>query len=114
MKTKIDKALILREAWHIVCIVFAGAIYGFSINNFLHGSGLLSGGFTGISLLGHRRKHSGDIKEPVINMAGSEGCREADTAGDKDGTGAGEQVTGLARDQQDIGKKAEGRVHIRL
>ncbi len=52
MKTKIDKALILREAWHIVCIVFAGAIYGFSINNFLHGSGLLSGGFTGISLLG--------------------------------------------------------------
>ena len=31
---------------------FAGAIYGFSINNFLHGSGLLSGGFTGISLLG--------------------------------------------------------------
>lgn len=42
---------LLREIRHIVCIVFAALIYGFSINNFLHRAGLLSGGFTGISLL---------------------------------------------------------------
>lgn len=52
MKKRIKANSIMREVWHIVCIIFAAAIYGFSINNFLHGSGLLSGGFTGISLLG--------------------------------------------------------------
>lgn len=45
---------ILREIRKIVCIIFAAAIYGFSINNFLHGSGLLAGGFTGVSLLGQK------------------------------------------------------------
>lgn len=40
-----------REIWHIVCVIFASAVYGFSISNFLHGAGLLAGGFTGVSLL---------------------------------------------------------------
>ena len=45
---------ILKESRCIVCIIFAAAMYGFSINNFLHNSGLLAGGFTGISLLGQK------------------------------------------------------------
>ena len=44
----------MKEVRRIICVVFAAGIYGFSINNFLHGSGLLAGGFTGISLLGQQ------------------------------------------------------------
>ncbi len=40
-----------KETFHIVCVLIAAAMYGFSINNFLHSAGLLSGGFTGVSLL---------------------------------------------------------------
>lgn len=66
MKKKIDYSMILREVRHIVCVIFAAAIYGFSINNFLHGSGLLSGGFTGISLLGqHALKEFAHIDLPL-------------------------------------------------
>ena len=54
MKEKITVSLIMKEARRIICVVFAAVIYGFSINNFLHGSGLLAGGFTGISLLGQQ------------------------------------------------------------
>ncbi len=42
---------VLREIRKIICVIIAGAIYGFSIKNFLHGAGLLAGGFTGVSLL---------------------------------------------------------------
>ena len=66
MENKKKKVSIKREAWHILCIVFAAAMYGFSINNFLHGSGLLSGGFTGISLLGqHALKQFAGIDVPL-------------------------------------------------
>ena len=43
--------VLLRELRRIICIIFAALVYGFSINNFLHRAGLLSGGFTGIALL---------------------------------------------------------------
>ncbi len=46
--------VILREIRKIVCIVVAAVMYGFSISNFLHGAGLLAGGFTGVSLLGQQ------------------------------------------------------------
>ena len=63
---KIDMKAVMKEVWHIVCIIFAAAMYGFSINNFLHGSGLLSGGFTGISLLGqHALKAFAGIDLPL-------------------------------------------------
>ena len=42
---------VLREIRKIICVIAAAAIYGFSIKNFLHGAGLLAGGFTGVSLL---------------------------------------------------------------
>ena len=66
MKKRINLSVISKEAWHILCIIFAASIYGFSINNFLHGSGLLSGGFTGISLLGqHALKQFAGIDLPL-------------------------------------------------
>lgn len=46
--------VILREIRKIVCIIVAAVMYGFSISNFLHGAGLLAGGFTGVSLLGQQ------------------------------------------------------------
>ena len=46
--------VILREIRKIICIIVASILYGFSISNFLHGAGLLAGGFTGVSLLGQQ------------------------------------------------------------
>ena len=40
-----------KEALRIVSIVLAALLYAFNINNFLHSSGLLAGGFTGLTLL---------------------------------------------------------------
>lgn len=41
----------IKEAFRILCIIFAAVIYAFCINNFLHKAGLLAGGFTGLTLL---------------------------------------------------------------
>ncbi len=46
--------VILREIRKIICVIVASVMYGFSISNFLHGAGLLAGGFTGVSLLGQQ------------------------------------------------------------
>lgn len=40
-----------KETFKIICLLFASAIYAFSINNFLHSSELLAGGFAGLTLL---------------------------------------------------------------
>ena len=48
------KKIILREIRKIICIIFAAAVYGFSLANFLRGAGLLAGGFTGVSLLSQK------------------------------------------------------------
>ncbi len=48
---KMKKINIGREIWHIICIIVAAGVYGFSISNFIHPAGLLAGGFTGVSLL---------------------------------------------------------------
>ncbi len=40
-----------REVFKIISIIFAAVLYAFNINNFLHASALLAGGFTGLTLL---------------------------------------------------------------
>lgn len=40
-----------KEILRILCLLFASAVYSFSITNFFNPAGLLAGGFTGLSLL---------------------------------------------------------------
>ena len=40
-----------KEILRILCLMFASAVYSFSITNFFNPAGLLAGGFTGLSLL---------------------------------------------------------------
>lgn len=40
-----------KEIFRILCILFAAAVYSFSVTNFFKPAGLLAGGFTGLSLL---------------------------------------------------------------
>ena len=42
---------VTTECLKILFILLAALLYAFNINNFLHSSGLLAGGFTGLKFL---------------------------------------------------------------